>query len=70
MTKNYQQTPKQRRLQNQKVEKAKRQIAHSTPLFNPGEPDTSRKKVGGVPVVTLDNKQHNPVQGGRNYRFW
>jgi hypothetical protein len=60
--KNYQQTPKQRRLQKKKVEMAKRQVAHSTPLFNPRESWTPRKKVGGVPVAILHEKQHTDVE--------
>lgn len=66
--KNYQQTPKQRRLQKKNLEMMKRQVAHSTPFFNPRETWTSRKKVSGVPVATLDNKQHQPPQGSR--RWW
>jgi hypothetical protein len=66
--KNYQQTPKQRRLQKKKVELSKRRVAHSTPHFQPRESWTSRKKAGGVPVCVLDNKQHKPNQG--NYRWW
>ena len=66
--KNYQQTPKQRRLQKKKVELSKRRVAHSTPLFNPRESWTSRKKIGGVPVDVLDKKQHQLNQG--NYRYW
>ncbi len=66
--KNYQQTPKQRRLQKKKVELSKRRVAQSTPLFNPRESWTSRKKVSGVPVCMLDKKQHQPPQGDR--RWW
>jgi hypothetical protein len=64
--KNYQQTPKQRRLQKKNLEKMKRQVAHSLPLFNPRESHTPREKVGGVPVSTLDNKQHKT----RSTRWW
>jgi hypothetical protein len=66
--KNYQQTPKQRRLQKKKVELSKRRVAHSTPLFHPRESWTSRKKVNGVPVSVLDHKQHLPAQGSG--RWW
>lgn len=55
----FQQTPKQRRIQKKKLEKAKREFAHSTPIFDPRESWTPRKKVGGVPVATLQQKQHS-----------
>ena len=48
----------QRRAANRKIELAKRAVAHSTPLFNPRESWTPRKKVGGVPMETLLAKQH------------
>jgi hypothetical protein len=65
--KNYQQTPKQRRLQKKKVELSKRRVAQSTPPFHPRESWTSRKKAGGVPVSVLDHKQHKPPQGSTCY---
>jgi hypothetical protein len=66
--KNYQQTPKQHRLQKKKLELSKRRVKQSKPFFSPRESFTSRKKVGGVPVSTLDNKQHQPPQGSG--RWW
>jgi hypothetical protein len=56
--KNYQQTPKQRRIQKKKLELSKRAAAHCKPHFTPRESWTSRKKVGGVPMAILDHKQH------------
>jgi hypothetical protein len=60
--KNYQQTPKQRRLQKKQLEAMKRAVAHSKPRFDPRESWSSRKKVGGVPLCTLENKQHTVSQ--------
>jgi hypothetical protein len=52
-------TRKQRKENNRKLEMSKRAIAHSKPLFNPRESWSPRLKVGGVPVATLDNKEHH-----------
>jgi hypothetical protein len=66
--KNYQQTPKQVRMQKKKLELAKRAVAHSKPRFNPREAWGPRLKIGGVPVSTLDDKQH--VDEHLYRRFW
>jgi hypothetical protein len=49
----------QRKDQKRKLELSKRALAHSTPLFNPRDPWAPRLKVGGVPVSTLDDKEHH-----------
>lgn len=59
----------ERRARNRKLETAKRNIAHSTPNFDPRESWTSRKKVGGVPVCVLDAKLHNYHHYHR-YHWW
>jgi hypothetical protein len=51
--KNFQQTPKQRRVA---LEKNKRQLAHSKQPFQPREAWGDKKKVGGVPVCILQAK--------------
>lgn len=51
-----------RRANIRKTETAKRNLAHSTPLFNPREAWAPRKKVGGVPFGTLMDKQHQPYE--------
>lgn len=50
---------RQRKEINRKREKAKYQVATSTPQFNPRESWSSRQKVGGVPVSILDEKEHH-----------
>lgn len=58
-----------RRALNRRVEIAKRNLAHSTPLFNPRDSWTPRLKIGGVPAATLLEKQHQPVDNGYRY-YW
>lgn len=59
--KNYQQTPKQRRLERRvQVERAKRNVAHSKPHFTPREAWSPKLKIQGVPVEVLNEKQHKP----------
>jgi hypothetical protein len=55
--KNFQQTPKQRRLQKQKLELSKRAAAHSKPHFTPRDSWTSKRKIGDAPLSVLARKQ-------------
>lgn len=63
--------PKATRAQRQKhkrqLELSKRNVAHSTPLFDPRGAWTPKLKVGGVPVDTLDHKEHNYGRDLRGY---
>ena len=68
--KNYQQTPKQRRIQKRKLESAKRAVAHSTPHFTPREAWTAKRKVGGVPLSVLAGKQRSVAYDAYGFRFW
>lgn len=68
--KNYQQTPKERRMQKRKVEAAKRAVAHSKPHFDPRESWSTKRKIGGVPVSVLACKQRSVPYDAYGYRFW
>jgi hypothetical protein len=55
--KNFQQTPKQRRLQKRKLELSKRAASRSKPHFAPRDAWTSKRKIGDTPLSVLACKQ-------------